>query len=515
MGSWIACFAFIIRCQLSAVPESLPNSHSPFSLSLDVLKRAHDPGARRITIVSNLAKESWMKWWLCCLLCGKPPAFPAELHVLISPEGAPAQPARPARSGLEWTTIFRKGKAFAQDTRQGRTPGLRIEDVMSTALRPNIPTNGQNDPRNKTIENRHVLRLPSVSRLSSLLLVVCLLGGCAAEGPPHPPQIQRPVRIDDLTVVQTGRIFRLSFKRPLLTTDGRRLTKPIDVSIFRQLTPHGETVPGPFIAVKPWVSLPAQELAAELRGPNIVYDAPLSTLKFRSQVGTTFSFMVITATRGFRGRLRESDPSNVARIKLLDVSPPLQALRLTQSPDALELRWSPPTRGLTGGPLPAITGYLVFRSTKPASGSYALLARTVATEYEDRDFQFNQTYYYRVQALFKDEGAVAESASSSPVDTTPHDIFPPPVPSRLMAVYTGRSVQLVWQPVVARNLAGYNVYRLELKRQLQHLNEVLLRSPAFTDNAVDPRHQYSYWVTSVSVAHNESRLSREATVDTR
>jgi hypothetical protein len=358
------------------------------------------------------------------------------------------------------------------------------------------------------------------SHLSSLLLglllgAICLWSGCAAQGPPHPPRIQQPVRIGDLKVEQRGRTLRLTFSRPLLATDGRRLTKPIGLTIFRQLSPPGELTGSTFTGVRPWVSLPAGELGAHTEGPDIIYNDRLSAQNFRRLVGTTFSFRVESFTRGFRGRRRESDPSNIARMKLLDVSPPLQGIRAVSTPRGVNLRWSPPTQSLTGGRPLAIASYIVYRSTKPQPSSYALLGRTIATEYMDRNFRFNQTYFYRIRALFQEEGYVAENASSQPVSIVPRDIFPPPVPSGLTAVYTGRSVQLVWNSVVAPNLAGYNIYRQESSGLSQRLNHELLRTPTFADTTAEAGHRYSYWVTSVSLAHNESSPSAKAIVETQ
>lgn len=354
-----------------------------------------------------------------------------------------------------------------------------------------------------------------VSRLSSLLLFVCLWAGCAAEGPPRPPRVQRPVKVNDLTVEQSGRHLRLSFRRPLLATDGRRLTKPIDVSIFRQVTPPGKIPATPSVAGHPWIALPARELARYTHGPAIIYDDRLSPESFNRLLGATLSFVVVTGTRSFRGRWRESGLSNLARIKLLNVSPPVQDLTVAQIPAGVELHWSAPVRGLAPGSLPTLHGYRVYRSTRREPASYALLARTVAARYDDRDVRFDQRYHYRVRALFQSGRYWAESAASIEASITPRDIFPPPAPTGLTGVYTGRGVQLVWNAEATRNLAGYNVYRQEGSHRPERMNTSLLRAPAFADYTAGPQHEYLYYVTSVSLAHNESGPSTRVTVETR
>jgi hypothetical protein len=342
-----------------------------------------------------------------------------------------------------------------------------------------------------------------------------LLVSCAAEGPPHPPRVQRPVRVDDLKVVQTGATLRLSFTRPLLATDGRRLTKSIEVQIFRRVGRAQEKAPQPPIPTKPWVSISPDELGAYTEGTAIIYDDRTSKNQFSGLVGSTVSFAVLTLTRGFRGRQRPSELSNTAEIEVMDVSPPVQRVTITETAGGLELRWPAPIRSLTGSHPPAVLGYRIYRSTKPEARAYSLLAQTAKCEYDDRHFRFNQPYLYRVRAVFEVRPAVAESDASNPVSFTPRDIFPPPVPKGLSAVYTGRSVQLVWRPDTVTNLAGYNVYRQESGEPPQRLNVELLMTPAFADTSAKAPHQYWYWVTSVSLARNESGPSAKVRVDTK
>jgi hypothetical protein len=396
----------------------------------------------------------------------------------------------------------------------GMTGYRPLEEPSAAPARTCITPPKNSDSQINKLKPSAASRL-SPLRFGVLVAAICLWNGCAAEGPPHPPRIQRPVKINDLKVEQIGKALRLAFSRPLRTTDGRRLTSPIGVTIFRQLTPPGEHPSSPLLTAKPWVSLSAGELAALTKGNDIVYDDRLSAQDFRTSVGTTFSFMVVSFTRSFRGRRRESDPSNLARMQLLDVSPPVQGIMAVLTPHGIDLRWRPPAQSLTGTRPPAVAAYLVYRSTKPEPAFYVRLGQTVATNYTDRSFQFNETYFYRITAQFKEGKYEAETVRSKPVTIMPRDIFPPPVPRGLVAVYTGRSVQLIWSSVVAPDLAGYDIYREEPAGAWQRLNHELLRTPAFTDSTAKPRHQYSYWVTSVSLAHNESKPSVRVTIETR
>ncbi len=355
-----------------------------------------------------------------------------------------------------------------------------------------------------------------ILRLLLFLSAACFFWGCAAEGPPRPPRIQRPTKVTDLAVAQAGQTLRLSFKAPLRAMDGRRLTKPISVEIFRQVTPPGESLPNVFVGVKPWVSISPRDLARYQHEQEIVYEDRLPSQEFDRSVGDTFSFMVVTLTRGFRGRPRPSDPSNVARMKLLNVSPPVQDLQVTQSPRSLNLRWAAPTQSLTGGSLPPLVGYRIYRREETHSASTAkLVAETQKPSFFDTDFQYDQTYSYTVRAVFEKDGYTAETADSAPANITPRDIFPPNAPQGLTAVFTGRSVQLIWKPALAPDIAGYNVYRQIQGQSPERLNQGLLRTPVFSDSSIVEGRQYTYWVTTVNLVHHESLPSQKVTLKTK
>jgi hypothetical protein len=344
---------------------------------------------------------------------------------------------------------------------------------------------------------------------------IWLLWGCAAESPPRPPRIQRPAKVNDLAVFQVGRTLELSFQLPVLATDGRRLTKPIEAEIFRCVTPQDQRPAREFVAVKPQVSIGPEELDRLKRGQKIIYDDPVPERDFAHSLGATFSFAMMTLTRGFRGRPRDSDLSNIAMTKLLDVSPPPEGVHVVQRPQALDLSWSAPVRGLDGGPLPALVEYRIYRSEQSPPDTFRLEGKTPAPQYRDAGFQFNRIYFYKVRAVFEQMGHTAESAGSRVVEITPRDIFPPDAPLRLGAVYTGKAVQLIWNPVVAPDLAGYNVYRQAPGEVPRRLNQDLLKSPAFEDVAIAQGSAYVYWVTAVDLARNESQPSVKVRVETR
>lgn len=338
---------------------------------------------------------------------------------------------------------------------------------------------------------------------------------CGVQGPPLPPRVERPEAVEDLAVIQKGRTFALSFTPPALATDGERLTKPLEIEIFRTITPRG-AAPAPLAETSaPAATLKANDILRLTRGGQVEYAWKLSDQEYAGSQGGAFAFAVRGLTYGFRHRALEGQLSNVARVTLLDVSGPVENLRARSAEKAIELDWSPPREDLSGGPLSALSCYRVYRSETGKPGSYELRAETKSPSFSDADFAFDHSYYYQVQAEFKSGDSQAESEDSPPVEITPHDVFPPAAPPEVTAIYSAGAVEIVWSPSTAPDLAGYNVYRHEEGGRDVRMNKDLVRTPVFRDPAVETGRTYFYRVTAVDLAGNESPPSKEAEAGTR
>jgi fibronectin type 3 domain-containing protein len=143
------------------------------------------------------------------------------------------------------------------------------------------------------------------------------------------------------------------------------------------------------------------------------------------------------------------------------------------------------------------------------------LGESAETVYQDREFRFDHTYFYRVRAVFKQGSQSAETEDSTSVGFTPRDTFPPGAPSGLTGIYTAGRVELVWNSNSESDLAGYNVYRRADSEAPQRINSDLLGTPTFHDGSAEAGHTYSYWITAVDVASNESSRSESVEVVTR
>ena len=362
--------------------------------------------------------------------------------------------------------------------------------------------------------------LPALKCLAATL-AACLFAACAAQGPPRPPRVERPEQITDLTVTQVGRTLELSFTPPELATDGERLSKPLEIEIFRGVTPAGQK-PAPVAASStPWKTLEPGDLARYTQGEKIQVSSVLSEPEFSQAMGSTFTLAVRGLTRGFQRRPIPGQWSKAAPVTLLDVSAPVEGLAGRTTEHSLDLHWMPPSKGLAGGVLPPVAGYRVYRSKTGKADSFESVADTADSSYQDHDFVFDTTYFYKVRALFKLEGETAESDDSKPFAITPHDIFPPGAPAGLSGIYNGAAVELIWTANTEPDLAGYNVYRRDetapgnASAPPPKLNREPVGTPVYRDTSVERGHHYAYWVTAVDRAKNESALSAVVRVETQ
>jgi hypothetical protein len=363
---------------------------------------------------------------------------------------------------------------------------------------------------------------PAFAGVTAVALVLLLaqaagigfLLGCGVQGPPQPPRAEVPERVTDLTVFQVGRTLEIRFTLPQQATDGERLTKPLEIEILCAHLPPGSPPPkSPPPAV--WTRLQPDEWTRYANDRRFIYPAHLSEDEFKNWEAEDSLIAIRTLTRGFRHHPVESEISNLARLRVLDVSGPVDRVEPKTTEKAIELTWLPPAKTLDGLPASYLAGYRVYRSSTGKQGSFQLVGESKEPPYLDSDFEFGRSYFYQVRALFKEGATIAESEASQPCEVIPRDTFPPASPSGLTALYTAAAVELVWTANSEKDLAGYYVYRRENGEQPKKLNKELLRTPILRDVSVQPGHIYFYRVTAVDLSSNESQPSEEVGVETR
>jgi len=356
-------------------------------------------------------------------------------------------------------------------------------------------------------------RLTRVWPPLALVIAAGWLNGCGVQGPPRPPRLQRPATITGLSVVQVGQALEIHFSVPQQTSDGQRLTKPLEVEILRSVAPPGAGVsklPEPEV----WMRLIRNQWLPYAKGGEVSYTAHLTEQELRTWRGQTLVLGVRTLTRGLRHRALESDPSNWVDVPIFDVSEPVGGVVIVTTEKALEVRFPPPPTMLSGQPLHDLAGYRIYRSTTGERGSFEMIGETPAPPYRDSQFEFGRTYYYRVRAVFGEPGHWAMSDDSQIATVTARDTFPPAAPQGLTGIYAAGGVELVWTANAESDLAGYYVYRLE-NPPPQRLNKQLVRTPIFRDANAVPGRTFSYYVTAVDLTGNESQPSEKVDVETK
>jgi hypothetical protein len=231
---------------------------------------------------------------------------------------------------------------------------------------------------------------------------------------------------------------------------------------------------------------------------------------------------------------------------------PIQELRATQTTRGVVLEWQPAAQPAgIGSSSPddtveldrtvqdaasraasasrsGVLGGLAGPAKEPAETHLRVEATNERTDPGgtiDRTALIGRTYRYTAQrvrtVVLNGQTFEVRSLPSAAVTVTVENVFPPDVPSGLVAVpaFSGSgdaktpAIDLSWEPDAELHLAGYRIYRSDLggpADSWQRLGSALLTSPAYRDLRVAAGHRYAYRVTAVSDAGKESAPSGEA-----
>ena len=332
--------------------------------------------------------------------------------------------------------------------------------------------------------------------LAAALTCALLLLGCGSVGPPLPPLLNIPERSDDLSARQTTEGVVLEWTWPALTTEGMPLRDLSEFTVHRLELARPGQVPsrGQFGR--------NTTLAASLKGAALEPFGPGEQVRIilpaKSLVGKTFVFGV----RGSNRRGRTSGFSDLVVIHVVEPPGPPDAPVLTVGQDAIAIEWQAAERA---------SAYRVFRGSEPG-GPFDEIGRTQETNLRDPSFQWKRHYYYRVRSYGQSATGEVEGPDSSLVDVFTQDAFPPRTPRELRTVVTAKSVELSWRPNSEEDLAGYRVWRTGASGEAVALNDELLPSPTYSDQAVEAGQTYRYAVSAVDQDGNESELSEAVTV---
>ena len=384
---------------------------------------------------------------------------------------------------------------------------------------------------------------------------------CGKKGPPLAPLVKLPVPPADLAAARRGNAVDLSFTVPAVNTDGTRpanvasadvyaITAPAtvpplsDASLLKFGTKVGtvevkaprdpdltadaddpsdevDAPQGPGldqgavarvkepltpdmltpVAVPPDKNAPAAPAAARTGAPLL---GPPPTVPVRTYVAFG------TSTRGRKGPL-----SKRVTVPLVPPPPPPSGAAIKYDETAISLTWSLaaaaavapdgdllPSRPV-GATRPAIT-YNVYDATNPGAAIKLTATPLDAPKYSDARMVWGEKRCYTIVAAETIDGATIESEAPPATCDTLVDTFPPAVPKDLKAISSEGAINLIWEPNVERDLAGYIVLRgAEPAETLQPITPAPIVEPSFKDN-VQPGIAYVYAVRAVDKAGNAS-----------
>ncbi|MDQ6676371.1 MAG: hypothetical protein M3Z09_03645 [Acidobacteriota bacterium] len=293
--------------------------------------------------------------------------------------------------------------------------------------------------------------------LSALLLSALVFAGCGYPGDTQPPSLGIPNRVTDLVAVERGSKLVIQFTIPKTNTDGLPLKED-----------------------------PYLELHIGNRKLHV------TSGRYETDAAPFYTQTIKIAVRVQNDRGRDAGWSNIVD---LNVTPALSApteLAAKAVPDGVQLTWRSGERQ-----------FLVFRQG-PGDSALVRLGTADARTFTDEHVEFGRTYKYAVKTI----NPPAESDLTEAVTITPKDTFAPAVPVNVSAVAGSASVELIWDRVTSRNLAGYRIYRDGKKAGETNLG------PSFSDRTILPGQHYRYTVTSFDRLGNESAPSPAVEVST-
>jgi len=337
-------------------------------------------------------------------------------------------------------------------------------------------------------------------------LLIASLSGCASPGPARPPSLHLPRVVTDLTAVRTGDNVLLRWTTPEKTTDGLKVSPTLTAEICRQ-TAASTCTPATRLAVHPGASEATEAL------PGNLATGPATLLTYRIR---------ILNAKGHSAGL--SAPAFTAAGA---APPPIEHLHATPVREGAMLEWQPqPTPAfielrrtlVQTKPVPKQTARKPLQLAPSTPTEVRLQAGKPATDPGgtiDPTAQPGEAYRYTAQRVrdvnLDDHSLELRSAPSSPIAVVMHDTFPPKAPTGLVAAPSADSIDLSWEPNTEPDLAGYIVHRQQTNstEAPTRLTPTPIPAPAFSDRTAQPGQTYTYTVTAIDTAGNESPASNQ------
>jgi hypothetical protein len=419
--------------------------------------------------------------------------------------------------------LMARGSARMGDTKKLAGPSFALEALVRQAngacSRPGAPCLASETWVSRT--NGDCSRPLNILLASAVL--IAQLTGCGMPGVPRPPSLKLPDPVTGLIAIRTADTVLLTWTMPRRTTDKLPLRGAVNVRVCRSV----EQAPCAQVAELPFDP-----------GQLAQYEDHLS------EPLTTGAAQPLTYTVEVFNRLGHSaGVSNAAWTASGPAPEPMPSLQATVRADGVVLHWqgAAPTAPAPAG---AQTYIRIHRKllTPPkqpaavqaatpnsAAGESPFGPEPTVPEVEnltvpesksgqalDTEAVFDRTYEYRAERVLElslgGHRVIVDGAPSDPVTVVTRDVFPPAVPTGLVAltVPEEKAIDLSWNPDSEPDLAGYIVYRRRPREtSFQRLSAALIIAPAFRDAIAVPGLKYAYSVSAIDLDGNESARSPE------
>ncbi len=342
-------------------------------------------------------------------------------------------------------------------------------------------------------------------RLGSLLLLLCLTAACGKIGEPLPPFIRIPSPVVDLAARQQGGEVMLSWTLPRLNTDGSTATTLASVEIYRAIRE-----PSPAAAAAPGVGdLDLWKVLQTGPAPPGEETKTIRDLLEGRDLSEVLGREVNYAVKVFNLKGQTAGLSNRVTLRLQPAPHPPGAPNLNPAEESIQVSWVPSATNIDGSPVTPGVGFNLYRTSDPGIPARNPLNPTpvAETSYRDGSARLGGKYFYRVRAVLETAEGRVESRDSEEVSLLHRDVYPPG-PPRQLAIVVGRELlNLAWFPNSEADLAGYHVFRSQGPGGFQRLTAVATRRTSYADRDLQKGRRYSYRVTAVDRAGNQSGYS--------
>ncbi len=345
-----------------------------------------------------------------------------------------------------------------------------------------------------------------------MLAALCLLlPACGKRRPPLPPFENVPQTPPLISGVQQGNQVVLSWLAPLRNAPDTSVQSIRRIDVYRIVEDLEDPLPlteEQFSTRASVIGSLDYETLQSARGANQNNLTYIDTLAFgASPVRLRYAIRYVNASnqRAAFSNFLLLEPAS--RISL-----PPQLTELTESQNAILIRWTAPLSNVDGSVPINFLGFNIYRSS-PTSGERVTRplnsAPITTTEFRDTTFRFNEQYTYIVRTISLGTlGRQVESLNSNTLSVTPRDTYPPSAPISVSIAAAPKSLTLFYPANPETDVTGYFIFRStddKLPReQWTLLTSEPLNRTSYQDERIESGTRYFYYLVAVDAAGNRS-----------